>query len=216
MRLITHRDPQEVIKILDQRLIDIQLPERFLESLRVNARYQSFLSVGTPIDVNCVVNLPKQTMKFLIILKYHCLLRRHDKASSVILAEIDRVLNPDYDQQRISPLLFNNPAEGRLFFLQSNYFSDSSLIAYIDEYEKIFKNLNIYFSVKYKHERPINIPQRKRGYNDKGNSPDPRKSIMGKNYPIPLDPNDLDAYWEKLERIKSYQDTIQFLYGLMI
>lgn len=215
MRLITHRSSQEVLKILEQRLIDIQLPERFLESLRVNARYQSFLNVGTPIDVNCVVNLPEQTMKFLILLKYHCFLRQQDKSSTVILAEIDRILNPDYDQQRISPLLFNNLNEGKLFFLESNYFSDLSLIAYIDEYSKRLCNLRVYFSVKYKHERPIRVPQRKRGYNDKGNSPDSRKSILGENYPIPLDPKDFEAYWEKLRKISSYRDTISLLQGLM-
>lgn len=215
MRLITHKDSQEVLELLDQRLIDIQLPEGFLEPFRENARYKSFLAVGTPIDVNCVVSLPNQKMKFLIILKYHCLLRKQDKSSSVILAEIDRILNPDYDQQRISPLLFNSPNEGKLFFLQSNYFSDQSLIAYIDEYSKKLENLRVYLSIKYKHERPIKIPQRKRGYNDKGTLPDSRESKLGKNYHLSPDLEDLEAYWKKLAKIDSYQDTISFLKGLI-
>jgi len=217
MRVYSRRSPIETLRLLEQCLHDIQFPdERLLESLRGSARYQSFLNVGTPIDVNVICNLPKQNMKFLTMLKYHCLIRQKDYSTSVVLLKIDNLLDSEYDQQRIVPCLFNTLNEARLFILESNYFSDDSLLSYAEnEYLAEFKKLDIRYSVKYKHDKPIKCPQRKRGYNDKGNLPDPRQSILGKNYPEPLDPKDLEHYWKKLERIKSYRDTISFLRGFM-
>lgn len=215
MRVFSQRSPHETIRLLEQVLLDIRFPdERLLESLRGSARYQSFLNVGTPVDVNIVCNLPKQKQKFLTILKYHALLRKEDKSSAVVLLQIDSLLNPEYDQQRMIPCLFSTLNEARLFILESNYFSDESLLSYVsEEYLEEFKKIDIRYSVKYKHDRPLKVPQRKRGYNDKGNLPDPRQSILGKNYPEPLDPKDLESYWRKLEKITSYQDTISFIRG---
>lgn len=217
MRVFSRRSPHETIRLLEQVLLDIRFPdERLLESLRGSARYQSFLNVGTPVDVNIVCNLPKGKQKFLTILKYHALLRKEDKSSAVVLLQIDSLLNPEYDQQRMIPCLFSTLNEARLFILESNYFSDESLLSYVKEdYLEEFKKIVIRYSVKYKHDRPLKVPQRKRGYNDKGNLPDPRQSILGKNYPEPLDPKDLESYWSKLEKISSYEDTISFIRGFM-
>lgn len=216
MRLISHLSSLEVIESLERGLNDIKLPgEELLESLRENPRYMSFLAEGTPIDTNVVCILPTQKEKFLFILKYHCFIRSKDLSSTLILHHINNLTNPDYDQQRMIPLLINNLGETRLFIEESNFFSDNSLLSMLKEYSRQIRQLKVWYSVKYKHERPIKVPQRKRGYNDKGNSPDPRSSKLGTNYQIDPSYDDLLAYWRKQESIKTYTDTLQFLQGMM-
>lgn len=220
MRVLRKEVHQDLIleDILDQ-LSDIKISELEIEkSLRENARYKSFLENGTKFEVTFPVSLPSFKDKFLEILKLHCLLRRKEDDWAVLILD---VINNYTLRQGLyngpTALLFNTVSEWILLNQQSGKWSDQSLLAYVsEEYISLLRDINFKIKLRNLEYEPIKLPQRKRGYNDKGNSPDPRVSKLGINYTLDTDYDDIKAELDKLRRKQQAEDTISFIRGMYL
>lgn len=204
--------------ILNQ-LSEIKISEIDIEeSLRVNARYQSFLRNGTQFELSFPVSLPNFKDRFLEILKLHCLIRRKEDDFAVLVLDVinNYSLHQGLYNGPTAPL-FNTVSEWVLLNQQSGKWSDESLLAYVsNEYLELLQEIKFKIRLRNTERDPISWPQRKRGYNDKGNSPDPRVSKLGINYNLETDYDDMKVYLERLRRKQQAEDTISLIRGMFL
>lgn len=220
MRVLRKEVPQDVsLQDCLDFLQDIKLSKIEIEkSLRGNARYKSFLESGTMFDIRFPVTLPNYKDKFLEILKVHCLLRRKVDDWAVLILDVinEYSLRQGLYNGPTAPL-FNTVSEWILLNQQSDRWSDQSLQSYVEnEYLGLLQKVNTSIKLMNMEALPISRPQRKRGYTDKGNFPDPRTSILGKNYRLEEDYDDLKVHLDRLRRKQQAEDTISFIRGMYL